>query len=443
MQKFYLLSLRIAGIKNIEEPLEIKFYKETILNDFDPDQYKIKAIYGENGSGKTAIVTAVKILTNILTDRDYLHDTLTQKNLVENINKKTKTGFIQIDYYVENANDSFIEEYYIGFEVRKDNRFYITSEILRTKKGNYSQNQFKTVLATKNGGLIDFGTSEVYQLFIGRTQNLLDQRSVATFITEIKEEEFSRKDASPLYHVLLLRLLIYSINVFIDEADDHRRYVYSKITRDTPEDMIDKPHELYEEIINHKVLFYSDDRRLISKKNIDEYKKTIAKMCSFVQIFKPELRNIIVETKEWEEAYQCNLIMKYENYSIDSEYESRGIRKLMDLFVVLDKASNGEIAFIDELDASISDVYLGKLIEFFAYFGKGQLCFTAHNLSPMKFLKKRKNSISFISSINTIHTWASDGNRSPESAYRNGFIEDSPFNVDASDFLGVLGGDNE
>jgi len=104
----------------------------------------------------------------------YLHDTLTQKNLVENINKKTKTGFIQIDYYVENANDSFIEEYYIGFEVRKDNRFYITSEILRTKKGNYRQNQFKTVFETKNGSLIGFGTSDVYQLFIGRTQNLLD-----------------------------------------------------------------------------------------------------------------------------------------------------------------------------------------------------------------------------------------------------------------------------
>ena len=443
MQNFYLLSLRIAGIKNIEEPLEIRFYKETILNDFDPDQYKIKAIYGENGSGKTAIVTAVKILTNILTDRNYLHDTLTQKNLVENINKKTKTGFIQIDYYLGNANASSIEEYYIGFEVRKDNRFYITSEILRTKKGNYRQNQFKTVFETKTGSLIDFGTSDVYRLFIDRTQNLLDQRSVATFITEIKEEEFPQKDALPLYHVILLRLLISSINVFIDEADDHRRYVYSKITLDTPEDMINKPHELYEEIINHKVLFYSADRRLISKTDIDEYKKTIAKMCSFVQIFKPELLDIIVETKEWEEAYQCNLIMKYENYSIDSEYESRGIRKLMDLFVVLDRACNGEIAFIDELDASISDVYLGKLIEYFAYFGKGQLCFTAHNLSPMKFLKKRKNSISFISSINTIHTWASDGNRSPENAYRNGFIEDSPFNVEASDFLGVLGGANE
>ena len=63
---FYLLSLKISGIKNIEVPIELNFYKKTINNsDFDPEKYRIKAIYGENGSGKTAIITAVKILQNL------------------------------------------------------------------------------------------------------------------------------------------------------------------------------------------------------------------------------------------------------------------------------------------------------------------------------------------------------------------------------------------
>ena len=70
---FYLLSLKISGIKNIEVPIELNFYKKTINNsDFDPEKYRIKAIYGENGSGKTAIITAVKILQNFLTDKNYL-----------------------------------------------------------------------------------------------------------------------------------------------------------------------------------------------------------------------------------------------------------------------------------------------------------------------------------------------------------------------------------
>ena len=135
--------------------------------------------------------------------------------------------------------------------------------------------------------------------------------------------------------------------------------------------------------------------------------------------------------------------MVYEDYSLDKEFESRGIKKMMDLFNYLDAASAGGIVFIDELDSNINDVYLDKLIEYFVYYGKGQLCFTSHNLSPMSVLKGNRNAINFISSINTVHTWTKSGNLSPENAYKNGFIEDSPFNVDSSDFRGILGGDDE
>ena len=117
---------------------------------------------------------------------------------------------------------------------------------------------------------------------------------------------------------------------------------------------------------------------------------------------------------------------------------------MRDALSILERCiQDGQITFIDELDANINDVYLDKLIEYFILYGNGQLCFTAHNLSPMSLLKRNKESINFISSINTVHTWANNGNQTPARAYRNGFIEDSPFNVDASDFLGILGGDDE
>ena len=43
---FYLLNLRVDGIKNIEKPLDFEFYKKTINKNFNPEDYKIKAIYG-------------------------------------------------------------------------------------------------------------------------------------------------------------------------------------------------------------------------------------------------------------------------------------------------------------------------------------------------------------------------------------------------------------
>ena len=176
---------------------------------------------------------------------------------------------------------------------------------------------------------------------------------------------------------------------------------------------------------------------------IDSFMEKVNKLVSFIRIFKPDLKNIRIDTKEYHEFYICRLIMMYDGFELDQEYESRGIKKLMNLFDALDAACRGDIVFIDELDSNINDVYLDKLIEYFIYYGKGQLCFTAHNLSPMSVLKNSKCAISFISGVNTIHTWTSNGNLNPENAYRNGFIEDSPFNVEASDFLGILGGADE
>ena len=115
---FYLLSLKISGIKNIEVPIELNFYKKTINNsDFDPEKYRIKAIYGENGSGKTAIITAVKILQNFLTDKNYLIDSDNQKILVETINKKMHSGFIECEVYTDFGGKKNILKYTISFEI--------------------------------------------------------------------------------------------------------------------------------------------------------------------------------------------------------------------------------------------------------------------------------------------------------------------------------------
>lgn len=137
---FYLLSLKISGIKNIEVPIELNFYKKTINNsDFDPEKYRIKAIYGENGSGKTAIITAVKILQNFLTDKNYLIDSDNQKILVETINKKTHSGFIECEVYTDFGGKKNILKYTISFEIGIDNRCHVLSEKLEQKKGNYTK----------------------------------------------------------------------------------------------------------------------------------------------------------------------------------------------------------------------------------------------------------------------------------------------------------------
>ena len=63
---YYLLNITVSGIKCIEEEVRLDFYKKIVDKKFDPDKYRIKAIYGENGSGKSAIITAIKIFQDII-----------------------------------------------------------------------------------------------------------------------------------------------------------------------------------------------------------------------------------------------------------------------------------------------------------------------------------------------------------------------------------------
>ncbi len=436
---FYILKLKVCGIKNIEKPIELNFYKKTINNDFDATKYRIKAIYGENGSGKTAIIQSVKILQNLLTNKSYLADNDTQRSLVELINKKTGKGFIETEFYTNLDDINFIFRYYISFAVKEDDRVYITEEHLEQKKGNYSKNKYSTVFATKYGSLVEFSNSDNIDLIKDKTQNLLDKQTFITCLidqTDLIKTGYSNPSLVLYYFAMLLF-------VSIDAEDNHTSHLMRKKFHEIAESGEEKLGKDFIKQLKEKVLFSSDDEKSIPKELFPGYEKLIMRLCKFIKIFKPELVNIEIEKKDYDQFYKCNLKMVYEEYSLDKEFESRGIKKLINLFIFLDAASRGEIVFIDELDSNINDVYLDKIIEYFVYYGKGQLCFTSHNLSPMAVLKGNKNSINFISSINTVHTWSNNGNLTPENAYKSGFIEDSPFNVDPSDFLGILGGIDE
>lgn len=442
-QEIYLLNIKTCGIKNIENPIELNFYKKTINNDFNPEKYRIKGIYGENGSGKTAIVQSIKLLSNFIIDKNYLLDTDTQNNLYELINKRLKEGFIEVEYYVNIQELNYILRYYIAFGIKDDERVYITEEKLDVKKANYSKNKYRTIYQTRNGELVEFVDGEIFEIIKEKTLNLLDRQTFNSTLFFSKENSEMLIDRQSYHFYLLLIMCSLSTMVYIDAEDSHATYIVKKRISELDETDTCVFEKDFIKRLKNDLFKTSNDEIMIPKELFPSYQDKISRMAEFIKIFKPELETIEIETKDKDKYYKCNLKMVYLGYTLDKEYESRGIKKMMDLFDYLDAASQGAIVFIDELDANVNDVYLDKIIEYFIYYGKGQLCFTAHNLSPMSILTNNKSSINFISAVNTVHTWVKTGNLSPENAYKNGFIEDSPFNVDASDFLGILGGGDE
>lgn len=295
---FYLLSLKISGIKNIEVPIELNFYKKTINNsDFDPEKYRIKAIYGENGSGKTAIITAVKILQNFLTDKNYLIDSDNQKILVETINKKTHSGFIECEVYTDFGGEKNILKYTISFEIGIDNRCHILSEKLEQKKGNYTKNGYNLVFETADGVLLQLGNDEMFHEIKEKSLNLLGMQTLAVSIFTMKDLKEKYRQNDEMYYISLLILFGLSLNVSIDEADDHKNYFLREEIKTLALTEAGKGED--------KLYYHLTDwgnsgqisANLILKNKFEKFEKKISRMCAFVQIFKPELCDIAIEKK--------------------------------------------------------------------------------------------------------------------------------------------------
>ena len=103
--RVYLLNMSVAGIKSIKEEVRLDFYKKNVDKYFNPEKYRIKAVYGENGSGKSAIITAVTIFQNITMSNNYLSESKTQLFLDEIVNAyhiafRTCNLFVKIVIFV-------------------------------------------------------------------------------------------------------------------------------------------------------------------------------------------------------------------------------------------------------------------------------------------------------------------------------------------------------
>lgn len=435
----YLLNVRMSGIKSIKNEIRLDFYKKTVDKNFDPDKFRVKAIYGENGSGKTAIITGIKMFQDLMLSNQYLNESKNQRFLDEIINKETSRFTFGCEYITGEEESYIVYDY--NFELEKNNKgdYVIKHESLNLKNGNYPNNNYVNVYECDNGELININCNETVKNIIEKkTFNLLNKNPfMSLYIVDYtsvieKDKEFS-------YNIAVMLFLIALINVYINEEDKHDIYFLRKTIRESHEKSSEYIDDI-NEILDTISVYSGFDDNSISKSEFDKYKESVKQLTKFIQIFKRELKSIDIDAKDDGDNYRCELIFNYGNYKVNKEFESTGIKKLVRLYSAFKAANNFGIAFVDEMDSNINDIYLCKLIEYFMYYGKGQLCFTMHNVDPMSLLKQNKNSIDFLSSDNKIVSWVSKGHASPENYYKNGMIENSPFNIDATDFIGIFEG---
>ena len=429
---FYLLEFRLKGIKNIEKEIAINFYKQDIRN-FNRENYNVKGIFGRNGIGKTAIIKGIEILRNIVLDSDYL--ILKSSLLNEIINKKLKECYLSSEFLIiDKNNKKHVFEHSVNLKI-ENGKIIITKEIINKKK--LDRKEILKTLIIENGKINKEKSNyfknldEIEKL----SMNLLDRKSIIKLIIDNVEKNIEKEGTNELksekFEFIYLYVLYLKVNVFTHLEDSHYKMVYINFEN---QNWLDK---IYVDYINQE----AKKRNILSKtkEKIENLNKNLKRKERFLKLFNPELNKIEFEKKDFDENYyEIEYVFNYKDYKINFEYESMGMKSLFRLFDVLDTVNNSGIVFVDEIDMSIHDLYLNRLIEFFAENGKGQFVFTAHNTSILDTLKKYKNSIDFMTEYQEIKPWIKNGNYSPRKQYLEGMLPNMPYNIEYYDFFEIF-----
>jgi len=351
------------------------------------------------------------------------------------VNKNSREFYFSIIFGNNLDNNVFKHEIKIKFI---NNKPYIAYEKMSILKGLTINGDFINIYQVEDGELTIYDNTDEFinNILKEKSLNILTKtpfvlRALNGLNKILKESNntLKTKDRGILTSIFDHFVFIHSVTIYLNVEDKHNEFdegYYEKLIRTLGrrKELLSKSFDLCVDVI--------------LKKDVEEYLLQIKKLTSFIKIFKPNIIAINVETKEEGDYIHCTKVFVYDGYKVAADYESTGIKKLMEIFSSIDDIAKGSIVFIDELDANISGVYLDKLIEYLNQLNKGQLCFTTHNTEPMKYLYNFTNSIDFIGETGKVITWVKNGNYRPYNLYSEGMIEDLPFNIDSFDFMNVF-----
>lgn len=432
-----ILQLSTFGLKNIETPIVLDFSNQTIVNGASKVN-NIKGIYGYNGAGKTAFITSMFYYKNIVSNIEFLMQNEIKSQLKDLINKKLNVFSYST---VFDLGKNKIVKHSIELTKNENNgSICISKESVGLITGR-TLNEKYLPLIERFGTKITIlsGEKEHISKYLNENEEL-NASFIALYINRLlsnlgngKNQAIELSSVDSIF--LHLYVIISSIEVCTLKSDE---YSNRSITKEQILELLSKTEKTKEKLSDD--VFYDIDDIVISKDELASFRKNNKKLVKFIQVFKPELKDIKLKEDLNNDKVHISRILEYENYDVYYKYESSGIKQLVTLFSYLNKCANGEIVFIDEMDVNINAVYFKKLVSYFVNFGKGQLIFTTHNIESMDAIKNQRRAINVIGNDGTLDTWVSIGNRSPIKDYMGGYFVHSPMNIEDFDFITIFEG---
>lgn len=341
--------------------IEIYNFKNIKRAELDFKNY-ILGLYGQNGSGKTALIDVLDLIKTILCGHKISSDFLNMihvdaeySRIVVQFTMDEKERHSEIEYSFK-FNRSCIYDEILSYAYTDGETRVVKSKLIDTSNSpTFSPvSKYKSLIGTSkendlNVMAIKKMVRKEFRSFIFSSEFL---EIVRNRNNECKDEEFMR-------HMYILESLVNFAN-----------------------------YELF--VMKSKCCI--DDSMVLSKSALDVYKRKIESMNRVVSYLVPDLTlDVQVLGKELMRDSSVRYRVELVSNKIPFKYESDGVKRIVSILQPLIEIFNNTsvVVAIDDLDCGIHEYLFGEIVKMMSEQAKGQLIFTAHNLRPMEIINKK------------------------------------------------------
>lgn len=397
-------SVRIESI-TIENFKNVKYGSIELENRRKNYKASIVGIYGQNGSGKTALVDAVALLKYVLCGQPV------PLKYADYVNIDAEYATLQYQFRIKLEGGTYDVWYQFGLRKTIDD----TQLNMPEDAGNVGTKAeiFDEVLSyaytsktekIRKSVLIDTRTSEVFvprikfKELVGGKQNLTDllvtkryvQTTSRAFIFSREMVTIFKENCNDLRYLTVLENLVRFGNreLFVINTENSGLISMNALP------LAFKYKGKNSEAVGNLMLPL-DMPTFIPEQALEIVRKVVANMNVVLEQLVPGLTIGISElgmaiSKDGKPGRNIQLMSLRDGKTIPFQYESEGIKKIVSILQLLIVVYNSHsiTVAVDELDAGIFEYLLGEILNIISEKGKGQLIFTSHNLRPLETLDK-------------------------------------------------------
>ena len=391
-----LASLKILNIKNVRSGqivLPMAFRKQLSYRHAE-----VLGLYGQNGSGKTAVIDTLYYLQGIM-----VGNTL-EEELADYIGINNDQAEITADFNIF-AGSTIYEVSYRVILQRKEKRAEIIRESLscavnegecrsnKTVFMDYQRSDRDTIFSPKKrlNEVIEDNEENKTDLIVAR--KIAEKENCSYIFGESSRDIFCRNYENDFRHYseTIKALFKFALKDLFVIRNSHSGVISANVLLPMAfrieQNEIGMKGDLAVPLTEPVIL---DEER----KNILDTILEQVNMVLFTII--PGMKITVYDhgrqlTDSGENGYRVEIVSIRDNMPpIPIRMESEGIIKIISILNILIQAfGNYSVCLaVDELDAGIFEYMLGELLDIFNKSAKGQLIFTSHNLRPLEMLDK-------------------------------------------------------